>query len=48
MSWFYEQSREQDVENYQSYKITQALKGKRTPSREGVVKLINSKRKDEN
>lgn len=46
MSWFYEQSVQQDVENYQSYRITQALRGKMAPSFEGAVRLINSKRKD--
>lgn len=46
MNWLDEQSQKQDTENYQSYKITQALKGKMTPTRDGVVRLINSKRKD--
>lgn len=41
-----DEQREQNMEDYQSYKITLALKWKMTPSFEGAVRLINSKRKD--
>ena len=41
-----EEQMEQNMDDYQSYKITLALKGKMTPSFEGAVRLINSKRKD--
>ena len=41
-----DEQREQNMDDYQSYKITLALKGKMTPSFDGVVRLINSKRKD--
>lgn len=41
-----DEQREQNMEDYQSYKITLALKGKMAPSFEGAVRLINSKRKD--
>lgn len=46
MTWYEEQLRQQNMEDYQSYKITQELKGKMSPSREGVVRMLNSKRKD--
>ena len=45
MTWYEEQLRQQNMEDYQSYKITQKLKGKMSPSREGVVRMLN-KRKD--
>ena len=41
-----DEQRERDLEDYQSYKITLALKGKMTPSFDGAVRLINSRRKD--
>lgn len=40
-----DEQREQNMEDYQSYKITLALKGKMTPSFEGAVRLINSRKK---
>lgn len=38
-----DEQREQNMEDYQSYKITLALKGKMTPSLEGVIRLIRKK-----
>jgi len=48
MSWLEEEQDAKNLEDYQSYKITQALKGKMAPSFESVIRLINSKRKDDN
>lgn len=45
MKWIYEQQEDVNREDYMSYLITKSLKGKMTPTREGVVRLINSKRK---
>ena len=36
---------DRSIEDYQSYLITNLLKGRRCPSREGVVRLINAQRK---
>ena len=46
MSWFDDELQAENLENYHNYKITQALKGNMTPSFEGVIRLINSRRKD--
>lgn len=43
MSWLEEEQEQQNIDDYQSYKITQALKGKMTPSLEGVIRLIRKK-----
>lgn len=36
----------ESIENYQSYKITQELTGRMTPTRDEIINYINSKRKD--
>lgn len=46
MNWIEQQQQMQNLEDYQSYKITLALKGNMTPSRASIIRLINSKRKD--
>ena len=43
MSWLIEQEAMQNIEDYQSYRISKELEGKRTPSLEEVIKLIKRK-----
>lgn len=43
MSWLMEQEAMQNIEDYQSYRISIELEGKRTPSLEEVIKLIKRK-----
>lgn len=44
-NWHEKQLQEQTQEEYLSYKITQQLTGKMTPTFEGVVRLLNNRRK---
>lgn len=43
MSWLIEQEAMQNIEDYQAYRISKELEGKRTPSLEEVIKLIKRK-----
>ena len=43
MSWIEEQQREQNEQDYLSYKITQELVGRMTPSLEGIIRSIKTK-----
>ncbi len=47
MSWLEEEQEKRNLEDYQRYKITLALKGKMTPSTESVIRLLNTRRKDD-
>ena len=42
-----EQHSDESQQNYQAYIITKSLKGHMSPTREGAILLINSKRKDD-
>lgn len=44
-SWHEKQLQEQTQEEYLSYKITQQLTGKMTTTFEGVVRLLNNRRR---
>lgn len=47
MTYFEIQHSEENTQNYQAYLITKSLKGQMSPTREGAILLINSKRKDD-
>ena len=44
MSWHDVEAEKQNIDDYQSYLITKELKGKMTPTLEGAIRLINSRR----
>lgn len=44
MTWADEQAREENLENYQNYLISQELKGSMTPTLEEVIRLLKAKR----
>lgn len=44
-NWHEKQLDEQTQEDYLSYKITQELHGNMTPTFEGVVRLLNNRRR---
>lgn len=47
MSWLDKEVQEQNLQNYQSYKITQALKGRMTPSEADVIRALQKGKKYE-
>ena len=46
MKWFLVEAEKQNIEDYQNYLITKEIKGKMTPTRDGAIRLINSKRSE--
>lgn len=48
MSWLIKQQEDENMEAYMSYLITKELEGKKCPSFNSVVNLINSKRRTKN
>lgn len=45
MKHYEKEQEQQNMDDYQSYKITLELKGKMAPTREAVIRLLNSKRR---
>ena len=44
MKTLLEETQKQNIDDYQSYLISKELKGNMTPTRDGVIRLINSRR----